>query len=409
MWLITTMFALTYLGMAAGRLPGLQVDRAWIALAAACVLLVSGVVQLDDISSHIDVGALTLLFALMLVSAQFGFSGVYDRLSGFITGQAERPSVLLLGVVLLGGVLSALLVNDIVAFALTPLLCQTLLARGLDPRPFLLALAMSCNAGSAASLIGNPQNILIGQAGGLDFWGYSLQALVPALAALSITYLVIWFSWRQRWVISAMPTMSAKITTSAMAEMAESMRYKPLLAAIALLVLFSTAIPREWSALAVALILMMSRQVASRRYVEAVDWNLLLLFIGLFIVTGSVASLPEAGALVNRLLGEGGLPSSVWSIAGLSLLASNVIGNVPFVVLLLGLFPELPESTLVILAVMSTLAGNLLLIGSVVNLIVAEGARRQGVYLGFFEFARVGIPVTLLSVVVAGLWLTWLY
>ncbi|MGE6608279.1 SLC13 family permease [Halomonas sp. NPDC076908] len=406
MWLITTMFAMTYLGMAAGRLPGLQVDRAWIALAAACVLLVFGVVQLDDISSHIDVGALTLLFALMLVSAQFGFSGVYDRLSGFITGQAERPGVLLLGVVLLGGVLSALLVNDIVAFALTPLLCQTLLAHGLDPRPFLLALAMSCNAGSAASLIGNPQNILIGQAGGLDFWGYSLQALVPALAALTITYLVIWFSWRQRWVISAMPPMSAKLATSAMAE---SMRYKPLLAAIALLVLFSTGIPREWSALAVALVLMMSRQVASRRYVETVDWNLLLLFIGLFIVTGSVASLPEAGALVNRLLGEGGLPTSVWSIAGLSLLASNVIGNVPFVVLLLGLFPALPESTLVILAVMSTLAGNLLLIGSVVNLIVAEGAKRQGVHLGFFEFARVGIPVTVLSVVVAGLWLAWLY
>lgn len=406
MWLITTMFAMTYLGMAAGRLPGLQVDRAWIALAAACVLLVFGVVQLDDISSHIDVGALTLLFALMLVSAQFGFSGVYDRLSGFITGQAERPGVLLLGVVLLGGVLSALLVNDIVAFALTPLLCQTLLAHGLDPRPFLLALAMSCNAGSAASLIGNPQNILIGQAGGLDFWGYSLQALVPALAALTITYLVIWFSWRQRWVISAMPPMSAKLATPSMSE---SMRYKPLLAAIALLVLFSTAIPREWSALAVALVLMLSREVASRRYVEAVDWNLLLLFIGLFIVTGSVASLPEAVALVNRLLGEGGLPSSVWSIAGLSLLASNVIGNVPFVVLLLGLFPELPESTLVRLAVMSTLAGNLLLIGSVVNLIVAEGAKRQGVHLGFFEFARVGIPITVLSVVVAGLWLAWLY
>ncbi|HSP30875.1 MAG TPA: SLC13 family permease [Halomonas sp.] len=405
MWLITTMFAITYLGMAAGRLPGLQVDRAWIALAAACVLLVSGVVQLDDISSHIDVGALTLLFALMLVSAQFGFSGVYDRLSRLITGQAERPSVLLLGVVLLGGVLSALLVNDIVAFALTPLLCQTLLDRGLDPRPFLLALAMSCNAGSAASLIGNPQNILIGQAGELDFWGYSLQALVPALAALLITYGVIWLLWRQRWVITAVPAIAANEAPSSMAE---SLHYKPLLAAVALLALFSTGIPREWSALAVALVLMMSRKVASRRYVEVVDWNLLLLFIGLFIVTGSVASLPEVGALVNRLLGEGGLPSDVWSIAGLTLLASNVIGNVPFVVLLLGLFPTLPESTLVILAVMSTLAGNLLLIGSVVNLIVAEGAKRQGVHLGFFEFARVGIPVTVLSVAVAGLWLAYL-
>ncbi|XQU08772.1 SLC13 family permease [Halomonas sp. LY9] len=373
MWLITIMFAMTYLGMAAGQLPGLKVDRSWIAMAAACVLLVSGTVLLDDISSHIDIGALTLLFALMLVSAQFGFSGVYARLSGLITAQAERPSVLLLGVVVLGGVLSALLVNDIVAFALTPLLCQTLLERGLDPRPFLLALAMSCNAGSAASLIGNPQNILIGQAGGLDFWGYSLQALVPALAALLITYGVIWLLWRRRWALNVMPAT----TTKALTPVTESLSYKPLLAAMALLALFSTGMPREWSALAVALVLMMSRTVASRRYVEAVDWNLLLLFIGLFVVTGSVASLPEAGALVNRLLGEGGLPSNVWSLAGVSLLASNVIGNVPFVVLLLGLFPELPESTLVILAVMSTLAGNLLLIGSVVNLIVAEGAKRQ--------------------------------
>lgn len=184
----------------------------------------------------------------------------------------------------------------------------------------------------------------------------------------------------------------------------ESLRYKALLAAMALLILFSTPLPREWSALAVALVLMMSRQVASHRYVQAVDWNLLLLFMGLFIVTGSVASLPEAGVLVNQWLGSGGVPDDPWHMAGISLVASNVIGNVPFVILLLGLFPQLPEATLVMLAVMSTLAGNLLLIGSVVNLIVAEGARRQGVHLGFLTFAKAGIPVTLLSMLVAAGW-----
>lgn len=401
MWLIATMFAFTYLGMAVGRLPGLQVDRSWMALAAACVLLVTGTVQLENIAGHIDIGALVLLMALMLVSAQFGFSGVYHQLSEWMARHAEQPSKLLLGVVLLGGVLSALLVNDIVAFALTPLLCQTLLARGLDPRPFLLALAMSCNAGSAASLIGNPQNILIGQAGDLAFWDYSLQAAVPALVALMTTYSVIWLVWRRRWWLSgpaSVPLATAPVT--------ESLRYKPLLAAVALLVLFSTPLPREWSALAVALVLMMSRRVASHRYTHAVDWNLLLLFVGLFIVTGSLASLPEASVVVNRLVGEGGLPGDAWSIAGMSLVASNVIGNVPFVVLLLGLFPALSESTLVMLAVMSTLAGNLLLIGSVVNLIVAEGAKRQGVHLGFIEFAKVGVPITLLSMLAAALWFT---
>ena len=399
MWLIAAMFAVTYVGMAVGRLPGLQVDRAWIALSAACVLLLTGTVSLADVGQHIDVGALVLLLALMLVSAQFGFSGVYGRLSALIMRHAERPSVLLLGVVLLGGVLSALLVNDIVAFAMTPLLCQALLARGLDPRPYLLALALSCNAGSAASLIGNPQNILIGQVGGLDFWAYSLQALVPAVAALGITYAVIWAMWRHRWVLNEPGAAPMPLTVSQ-----ESLRYKPLLAAMALLVLFSTPLPREWSALAVALVLMMSRHVASHRYVQAVDWNLLLLFMGLFIVTGSVAALPEAGVLVNQWLGVEGVPDDPWRMAGISLVASNVIGNVPFVILLLGLFPQLPEATLVMLAVMSTLAGNLLLIGSVVNLIVAEGARRQGVHLGFLTFAKAGIPVTLLSMLVAAGW-----
>ncbi|BCB60545.1 MULTISPECIES: SLC13 family permease [Halomonadaceae] len=401
MWLITAVFAFTYLGMAVGRLPGLQVDRSWMALAAACVLLITGTVRLEEIASHIDIGALVLLMALMLVSAQFGFSGVYHRLSEWMARHAAQPTKLLLGVVLLGGGLSALLVNDIVAFALTPLLCQALLARGLDPRPFLLALAMSCNAGSAASLIGNPQNILIGQAGDLAFWDYSLQAAVPALVALMATYSVIWLVWRRRWWLSG--PASAPLAT---APMTESLRYKPLLAAVALLVLFSTPLPREWSALAVALVLMMSRRVASHRYTQAVDWNLLLLFVGLFIVTGSVASLPEASAVVNRLLGEDGLPSGAWSMTGIALMASNVIGNVPFVVLLLGLFPGLPESTLVMLAVMSTLAGNLLLIGSVVNLIVAEGAKRHGVHLGFVAFTKVGVPVTLLSMLAAALWFT---
>jgi Na+/H+ antiporter NhaD/arsenite permease-like protein len=305
----------------------------------------------------------------------------------------------LLGVVLLGGVLSALLVNDIVAFAMTPLLCQALLVRGLDPRPYLLALALSCNAGSAASLIGNPQNILIGQVGGLDFWAYSLQALVPSVAALGITYAVIWAMWRHRWVLNEPGAAPMPLSVSQ-----ESLRYKPLLAAMALLILFSTPLPREWSALTVALVLMMSRHVASHRYVQAVDWNLLLLFMGLFIVTGSVAALPEAGVLVNQWLGAEGVPDDPWRMAGISLVASNVIGNVPFVILLLGLFPQLPEATLVMLAVMSTLAGNLLLIGSVVNLIVAEGARRQGVHLGFLTFAKAGIPVTLLSMLVAAGW-----
>ncbi|WP_296219424.1 SLC13 family permease [Pseudomonas sp. UBA2684] len=401
-WLVLGLFVLTYLGMAAGGIKGLRVDRSWIAATAAVLLLVSGALAPSEAASHLDAGALLLLLALMLISAQFDFSGVYAWLNAQLSHYAQRPALLLAGVVLLGGVLSAVLVNDIVAFALTPLLCHSLLARGLDPRPFLIALALSCNAGSAASLIGNPQNILIGQAGGLDFWAFTFIAGPPALAALAITYACIWWQWRARWGV---PKVLVEVQTPVERIYGARSYLKPLLASLVLLGLFSTSLPRELSALLIAALVMISRRVDSRDYVHKVDWNLLLLFAGLFVVTGAALALPEVAGVAAYLTEQGLLPQGVWSLAAASLLASNLIGNVPFVVLLLGFMPNASEAVLVGLAVMSTLAGNLLLIGSVVNLIVAESARRQGVALSFVDFARSGFPVTLLSMSAAGLWL----
>jgi Na+/H+ antiporter NhaD/arsenite permease-like protein len=401
-WVISILFVLTYLGMAAGGIRGLRIDRSWIAGGAAVLLLFTGAIAPAQAAEHLDAGALLLLLALMLISAQFDFSGVYAWLNQRLNDWADRPNVLLLGVVALGGVLSAILVNDIVAFALTPLLCHSLLARKLDPRPFLLALALACNAGSSASLIGNPQNILIGQAGGLDFWAYTWIAGPPALAALAITYAVIWLQWRKRWGVA-----EPLVQTEASAEQVYGARsyLKPLLASVALLALFSTSIPREYSALMIAVLVMVSRRVDSRDYVQQVDWNLLLLFAGLFVVSGAALSLPQVSGLAGTLSDIGLLPQGAISLASLSLLAGNLIGNVPFVILLLGVMPDISEGMLVGLGIMSTLAGNLLLIGSVVNLIVAESARRQGVRLSFVDYARSGVPVTLLSMLVASLWL----
>ncbi|GIZ11011.1 SLC13 family permease [Pseudomonas sp. NCCP-436] len=401
-WLTLGLFIFTYLGMAAGGIRGLRVDRSWIACCAAVLLLVSGALSMQEAARHLDAGALLLLLALMLISAQFDFSGVYAWLNRCLNHQAGQPAMLLFGVVLLGGFLSAILVNDIVAFALTPLLCRSLLLRGLDPRPFLIALALACNAGSSASLIGNPQNILIGQAGGLDFWGYVAVAGPPALAAMAIVYAVVWLQWRNRWGI---PQPAVEQEAEVERIYGPRSYLKPLLASLALLGLFATALPRELSALLVAVLVMVSRRVDSRDYVYKVDWNLLLLFTGLFLVSGAALQLPEMARGAAWLAEHGLLPEGVWSLAGLSLLAGNLIGNVPFVVLLLGLLPELSHELLIGLAVMSTLAGNLLLIGSVVNLIVAEGAKRQGVHLGFVDYARSGVPVTLLSMALAGLWL----
>ena len=427
-WLVPAVFTATYLGLAAGRLPGLQVDRAWIAAAGAALLLVAGAVTLPTAVAAIDWPAMLLLAALMVVSAEFLFAGVYARVGGVLAALCARPPRLLAAVVVLGGGLSAVLVNDIVAFALAPLLCLRLLAGGLDPRPHLIALACACNAGSAATLVGNPQNILIGQAGGLGFWSYTSVALVPALLAMATTWAVVAALWRGRWRLAAgdQPNMAhvratrvrpattaseatrpAAAGVAGPADATPAAPIRPWLALVALLGLFATPLPRELSALAVALALMATRRRASRDYVAAVDGNLLLLFAGLFVVTGAFAQLPLAQQGASALARGGWLPDGVASIALASLAAGNVVGNVPFVILLLEAWQAPTPAQLQALAVLSTLAGNLLLVGSVVNLVVAEGARRCGVHLGFVAFARVGVPVTLLSMLPATAWLWW--
>jgi Na+/H+ antiporter NhaD/arsenite permease-like protein len=194
--LVLILFGLTYVGMALGRVPGLRIDRAGIALIVAVMLVAIGAIPSDAVDDAIDFPTLLLLGGLMIVSARVGASGFYGAVAMWIATQAGKPRRLLALTIAIGGILSAFLVNDIVVFAMTPLLCSGLAARKLDPRPFLFGLAAASNAGSAATLIGNPQNILIGQAGDLSFWGYFTDAAVPSLMALIICYACVARIWR---------------------------------------------------------------------------------------------------------------------------------------------------------------------------------------------------------------------
>lgn len=394
--------------MATGGIPRLKVDRAWIAVAGATLLILIGALSVETAAPLVEIDAIVLLLGLMILSAQFDLAGFYGRCAEVVVRTGDNPARLLGLVVALGGFLSAVLVNDIVVFALTPVLCAGVRAKGLDPRPFLLALAGAANAGSAATLIGNPQNILIGQAGALDFFRFILVCGPPAMLACGVVWLVIWAMWRKRWVLAegpGGPLPQVAFDRGAMT--------KALIATAALLILFATPLPREAAALAIAVALMVSRRFASRDLVARVDWNLLLLFAGLFVVTGAFSEAgwsARTGAWMQSL---GFAPDRALPLAIASLVGSNLIGNVPFVVVLLQVAPDMSADTLHSLALLSTLAGNLLIVGSVVNLIVAESARQQGVRLGFMDFARVGIPVTLISVtlatgwLVAGGWLAW--
>lgn len=401
-------FVAVYIGMATGGVPRLRVDRAWIAVAGATLLIVAGTLSVETAAPLVEIDAIVLLLGLMILSAQFDLAGLYGRCAELVVRNGHNPGRLLALVVALGGFLSAVLVNDIVVFALTPVLCTGVRAKGLDPRPFLLALAGAANAGSAATLIGNPQNILIGQAGSLDFFRFIMVCGPPAMVACGTVWLVIWATWRTRWVLAEGPggiLPHVAIDRGVMT--------KALIATAALLVLFATPMPREVAALAIAVALMVSRRFASRDLVSRIDWNLLLLFAGLFVVTGAFSGAGWGAQTAAWMQSLGFAPDRALPLAIASLVGSNLIGNVPFVVVLLQVAPDMSADTLHALALLSTLAGNLLIVGSVVNLIVAESARQQGVRLGFLDFASVGVPATLLSMtmatawLVAGAWLTW--
>ena len=386
--------------MALGRWPGLKVDRTGIALLGAIVLYGSGAIDGAAALAAIDFPTLVVLFGLMILSAQFAACGFYDWCSARIASAAMPPAALLAGTVAAGGILAAVLANDVVVFAMTPLLCAGVAQRGLDPRPFVIALAGGANAGSAATIIGNPQNILIGEVGQLDFWPFLVACAPPALTGLASVFVVIWWQWRRRLVASPCP--AGHLT---MLEVDRPGLAKALLGLFLLLFLFATALPHVEGVLLVAGFLLISRRLATRTMLGLVDWHLLVLFGGLFVVTAALVQTGLPDEAVRWLAARGLRVDSLAVLAPLTLIGANTVGNVPLVVLLLSVAPSMSEGAFYTLAVLSTLAGNLLVVGSLANIIALERARDAGVVLGFAEHARCGVPMTLLSLLLALGWL----
>lgn len=397
--LSVTVFVLVYLGMALGRVPGLAVDRTGVALLGLIVLLASGDLSLEEAGAAVDMPTIALLFALMILSAQFEHSGFYGWIADRVVRASQSPKALLGVLVAVTGILSAVFTNDVVVFALTPLVAVGLLSQKLDARPYLIGLAGAANAGSAATLIGNPQNILIGQAGGLDFWAYFLVAAPPTILCLVVVYLAILATWKLE------PGSGHTAEDNIPLRIDRFQLGKGLAAVVLLIGLFLTPLPRELSALAVAGLLLMSRRLSSRTMIGAVDWQLLLLFVCLFGVTEAFTKTGLSQEGLAWLAAQGLLPDSLSVLTPLTLAASNTIGNVPAVILLIALVPDLSYGALTALALLSTFAGNLLLTGSLCNIIVAERASANGVQLGFVDFARSGIPMTLVSLVITAAWL----
>ena len=397
---VLLVFLLVYVGMFLGELPGLALDRSGIALLGAIAILASGRLPLEEAALAIDANTIALLFGLMVISAQFRLGGFYTEIVRRIAAHSAGTDALLLSVIVAAGVLSSLLANDIVCLAMAPMLIEVCSRRHITPIPFLLALACASNVGSAATLIGNPQNMFIGESLQLSFAGYLLDAGPPAAIGLLVTWAIIRWQWSGRWAAPAPVQVEEQPPSFDRWQTAKGIL---LLSATVAAFVFAPW-PRAIVALAAAGVLLLSRRMASREMVGLVDWHLLVLFLGLFVVNDAVQ---RSGLLqeVYSILGTVGVELSrpEWLFVATTVL-SNLVSNVPAVMLLLPGSSH-PNSG-AILALASTLAGNLLIVGSIANIIVVEQARRQGIAIDWRVHVRTGAPVTLVTLAVAAIWLS---
>ncbi|MDZ7314722.1 MAG: SLC13 family permease [candidate division KSB1 bacterium] len=400
---ITLLFVLTYIGIALGEIPGLMIDRVGIAVLGATAMVVFGGVSVSEVHRAVDLPTLLLLYSLMIVSAQLRLGGFYTRTALRITHLSTRPLLLLALIMSVSAFLSALLANDIICLAFTPVLVYSLAETRLNPVPFLLGLAAASNIGSAATIIGNPQNMLIGQVGRLDFAQFVLWCTPPALVSLAGAYGIIALAFRRRMILTQPLPFSE--TQTRWPEFNAWQSAKGILAVTVLVILFFSPLPRELSAIAVSGILLLSRKLESREIMALVDWNLLVLFLSLFIVIHGITEAGLPSYLADELQRRGADLRNPYLLSGVSTLLSNLVSNVPAVMLLVKFLDPHQPIQWYALAVSSTFAGNLITIGSIANLIVFEQAKPFGVTITFREHAKIGVPVTLFSLLVLFLWL----
>ena len=397
---VATVFAIVYVGMILGGLPFLQLDRTGVALLGAIAIVGLEVLTPEQAALSIHLPTLLLLFSFMVLSAQMRLGGVYTWVTLRIAALPLAPPMLLAATMAAVAALSAVFSNDVVCLAVAPVLAKACARRRLDPVPYLIGLACAANIGSAATLIGNPQNMLIGQVLAMHFAAYLRAAFLPALLGLAAAWGII--AWR----------LSAATETQLAATERREGEYtgldpwqttKGLVVAGALLLVFLfTDWPREVAALAGAGILMTSRRLHSHKMLGLVDWELLILFIGLFVVNHAFERTGLAAQAI-RSLAAAGLPlSEPAPLFATTFVLSNLVSNVPAVMLLLPAATEPFSGPM--LALVSTLAGNLLIVGSIANIIVVDAARRRGIAIDWRRHAVTGIPVTVATLAITAGW-----
>ncbi len=385
--------ALTYLGLILGNFPGLRMNRATIALVGSAFLIALGVLDLPEGWQAIDPGTVIFLLSLMIVNANLSYSGFFQLTLASLLRFTRSPFGLLVILTFGGGILSAFFLNDTLALVFTPLTLGLTQALGLNPIPYLLAIAGATNLGSVATLSGNPQNILVGTFSGIGYLKFA-QVLTPvALAGLIVQVGLLWWLYPE---VRSQQACDNFILPRF--RLHKPLLTKTLVITSGLLIAFVVGVPLGEAALVAAALLLITRRVKPERVLKQVDWNLLVLFSGLFILT-------EATQKLNVLQAFTGWVGTPAGLLGTIAILSNIISNVPAVLLVEPLIGREDTRAWLLLAAGSTLAGNLTLFGAVANLIVVEAAAKLGYKLSFWEHLRFGLPLTGITLLFAYFWI----
>jgi len=390
----------SYFVFALGKFPGMKIDRPGAAIIGAVLMFAFRIVGPRDAVASLDFGTLVLLFSMMLIVANLHLAGFFDWLTEWII-ERLKPHHLLPTVIFTSGLLSAFLVNDIICLMMTPFVLRITRRVGLAPMPYLLAVATASNVGSVATITGNPQNILIGSVSRISYLDFIAHLGPVAVLGLFVDWALI----HRMFLRNGLDRVEVREAIAAPGFAHGSLGKKPIVVLALVLAGFFAGAPAAMVAAVGAALLLITRTVEPRKVYDEIDWGLLVFFLGLFIIVGGA----ERAGLTATLL----RPMTMWnlhripSFVAVTAIFSNIVSNVPAVMLLKSLVPGFPNphTGWLTLAMASTLAGNLTITGSVANIIVVESAAAEGVHVGFREYLRLGVPVTVATLVMGSAWL----
>ena len=394
-------FAITYLVLAIGRLPGFRIDRTGAAIIGASFMVGVNALSLDEAYRAINFDTIILLFGMMIVVANLQLSGFFSLVAERVVERAHSPLVLLIAIVAVSGVFSAFFVNDTMCLVLTPLVLEIADALHRNPVPYLLAVAMAANIGSVATITGNPQNMMIGSFSGIPYRHF-LAVLGPVAAVgLVLVVAAVFLSYRREFLKRSEVAVQKRAV-----QVNHGLMWKSLAVALAMIAMFFVGWPVPKVAIVAGAVLLMTRRVRPEAVYHRIDWPLLVMFSGLFIVIAGVETTSletELAAYAARIHLD-----NTFLLSGITAVLSNLVSNAPAVLVFKPLIVQLhnPERSWLVLAMASTLAGNLTVVGSVANLIVIQQAERR-VRIGFWEYFRVGAPLAVTTIVLGAAWIAW--